>query len=146
MNLDKFKKPYSLESGFNLKKFAATVSLVFLVSYGLFNARKLIMGPSIEIFEPKTEEVETDSNIITIKGKALNAAFINLNERPIFADTNGIFEEKLLLSEGFNTIEIKARDRFKKEIQKTVTVYYKPKDQRPGNAGVSSTNTKLILE
>ncbi len=145
MNSDSLKKTYS-PSGFNLKKFAIVTSVLFLVFYGLFNARKLIIGPRIEILEPKTSEVETDSSTITIRGRAENAAFLNLNERPIFTDTNGLFEEKLLLSEGFNTIEIRARDRFKKETEKTVMVYYKPKASEPTSDSVSRTNTNLIIE
>ena len=38
---------------------------------------------------------------------------------------DGLFEEKLLLSPGSNIIEIKARDRFKKETEKIINIYYK---------------------
>jgi len=115
---------YKFESGFNIKLFIIIVSIFLLVSYGIFNARNLIMGPTIEIFSP-TDNIETTENILTIKGKAGNISFLSLNERPIFVNTEGLFEEKLLLSPGSNIIEIKAKDRFKKEVFKTIKVYYK---------------------
>ena len=45
-------------------------------------------------------------------------SFISMNEKPIFVDEGGLFEEKLLLSPGSNIIEIKAKDRFKKKLLK----------------------------
>lgn len=115
---------YKFESGFNIKLFIIIVSIFLLVSYGIFNARNLIIGPTIEIFSP-TDNIETTENVLTIKGKASNISFLSLNERPIFVNTEGLFEEKLLLSPGSNIIEIKAKDRFKKEVFKTIKVYYK---------------------
>ena len=64
-------------------------------------------------------------NTITITGKVSNMVFLSINERSISVDTKGYFEEKLLLSPGFNIIEIKARDRFKKEVRETIKIYYK---------------------
>ncbi len=115
---------YKFERGFNIKLFVITASIILLVSYGLFNARNLIMGPTIEIFTP-TPNLETEQNILVIKGRAKNISFLSLNEKPIFVDTEGLFEEKLLLSPGSNIIEIRAKDRFKKEILKTIKIYYK---------------------
>jgi len=115
---------YKFERGFNIKLFVITASIILLISYGLFNARNLIMGPTIEIFSPM-ENMETEENVITINGRAKNITFISLNERPIFVDKQGLFEEKLLLSPGSNTIEIRARDRFKKEVRETIKIYYK---------------------
>jgi hypothetical protein len=115
---------YKFERGFNIRRFVIILSVVLLVSYGIFNARNLIIGPTIEIFSP-AKDIETGDNVITVNGKAENITFISLNEKPISVDTEGLFDETLLLSPGSNTIQIKARDRFKKEIVKTVKVYYK---------------------
>lgn len=117
--------PYKFEQkGFNIKFCVIIFSVLLLVSYGIFNARSLIVGPTIEIFSPATE-TETMENIIIIRGKAENISFISMNEKPIFVNKEGLFEEKLLLSPGSNIIEIKAKDRFKKEISKTIKIYYK---------------------
>lgn len=115
---------YKFERGFNIKLFVIITSIILLVSYGLFNARNLIIGPTVEIFSPAAD-LKTEQNILIIKGRAKNISFLSLNEKPIFVDTEGLFEEKLLLSPGSNIIEIKAKDRFKKEVLKTIRVYYK---------------------
>jgi hypothetical protein len=123
---------YKLKKGFNVRLFLIITSVLLLISYGIFNARDLIIGPTIEIFSP-AKDMETTENVIDIKGQAKNVAFISLNEKPIFVDTEGLFEEKLLLSPGSNIIEIRARDRFKKEIIKTIKIYYKQSTTTPIN-------------
>ncbi len=115
---------YKFEKGFNIRRFVIILSVVLLVAYGIFNARNLIIGPTIDIFSP-AQNTETRENLITIKGKAKNITFLSLNEKPIFVDMEGLFEEKLLLSPGSNIIEIRAKDRFKKEVLKTIKIYYK---------------------
>lgn len=130
MNHYKFENGLSAQSGFNIRIFLIIISVFLLISYGIFNARNLIIGPTIEVFSP-IKDIETTKNVIDIKGKAKNIAFISLNEKPIFVDKEGLFEEKLLLSPGSNIIEIKARDRFKKEILKTIKVYYKQSTTTP---------------
>lgn len=112
--------------------FVIVISVLSLISYGIFNARNLIIGPGIEIFSPNVD-TETRENFIVIKGRVKNITFITLNERSIFVDKEGYFQEKLLLSSGFNIIEIKARDRFKQEIKKTMRVYYKQDTTTPDN-------------
>lgn len=114
---------YKFEKGFNIRLFLIVTSVAILVSYGVFNARNILIGPTIEIFSP-SKDMETGSNVLTVKGRAKNITFISLNEKPIFVDTEGLFENKLLLSPGSNIIEIKAKDRFKNEVIKTMKVYY----------------------
>jgi hypothetical protein len=115
---------YKFERGFNVRRFVIILSALLIVSYGIFNARNLLMGPTLDIFTP-SGNIETEKDVLIIKGKATNAAFISLNENPISTDTDGQFEERVLLSPGTNIVEIKAQDRFKKEIVKTMTIYYK---------------------
>ncbi|SRR3989344_4480118 len=115
---------YKFERGFNIRRFVIILSVILLISYGIFNARNLIIGPIVEIYSP-TQNMETRENLLIIKGRAKNITFLSLNSKPIFVDMEGLFEEKLLLSPGSNIIEIKAKDRFKKEVIKILKVYYK---------------------
>jgi hypothetical protein len=124
-----------------MRQFIIFLSFLLVVFYGIFNARNLILGPSIEIFSPPAPETETAANTIIVKGSVKNMTFLSINERPIFADTDGIFEEQLLLSPGFNIITIKARDRFKKEVQKTIKVYYR-QSPAPDGAELSTTTNE----
>lgn len=121
---------YKFKGRFNVKLALMVVFVLLLVGYGIFNARDLLRGPIIEVFSP-AKNIETNENTIDIKGRAENTAFISLNEKPIFISPEGLFEEKLLLLPGLNLIEIKARDRFKKEIVKTIEVYYKQSTTTP---------------
>lgn len=123
MNHYNLKQGEATEGGYNAKVFTVIFAVVLLVSYGLYNARDLIRGPSIEILSPP-HFTETRENTVTIKGMAKNVTFISLNERPISIDPKGVFEEKLLLSQGSNIIVLKGRDRFKKEVSETLEVYY----------------------
>lgn len=122
---------YKFESGFNIRLLIIGLSVVLLISYGIFNARNLIIGPKIEILSPTstTETIETSENTISVKGIVKNMSFLSLNGRAISANTEGYFDEKLILSLGMNIIEIKARDRFKNEVQKTIKVYYKEQEE-----------------
>jgi hypothetical protein len=113
---------YKFERGFDIRRFVIILSVILIICYGVFNARNLLLGPSIDIWTP-TAEAKTNEAMIVIKGQAKNIASISLNERPISVDPDGIFQERLLLSPGFNTIEVKAMDRFKQETLESIRVY-----------------------
>jgi len=85
--MDLIKPINHFESGFNLKRFLVWLALVFIIAYGLFSARSIIFGPSIEIIDPPFSEFETKENTITIKGKVENVSHLSLNEKQITVDT-----------------------------------------------------------
>lgn len=133
--------PYSnYNEGFNLKKVVASVAVLLLIVYGVFNARKLIEGPKIEIYEP-VSGFETIQNPITIKGIAKNITYLSLNERAIAVDTAGIFEETLLLTPGYNTIRMHAMDRFKQDTVKEIKIYYNDHQSTSTDIGMISKKT-----
>lgn len=111
------------KEGSNLKRAIAIIAIVLVVSYGIWNARNIIFGPSIEIWSPLVSE--TTENLLVIKGQAKNIAYLSINERPIYIDTEGRFEDRLLLAPGFNIIRLYGRDRFKQETTEEFKIYYK---------------------
>ncbi len=123
------------------KTFIITTLVILLISYGIFNSRELLFGPSLEILSP-TNATETTNKVVIVKGRVKNMSYLSLNERPIYADTEGLFEEKLLLSPGFNIIAVKAKDRFKNESEEMIKIYYKEPMWNEG----TSTNTNSNLE
>jgi hypothetical protein len=129
MNLNSIGPFSNIKSDWNKNRLFLIIATIFLVGYGIFNARNLIMGPIVEIITPTQKEIDIKDDVIKIKGRAQNIVFLSLNERQIFVDTRGFFEEKLLLYPGSNLIEIKARDRFKNETVKEIKVYYSPSEQ-----------------
>lgn len=105
----------------NLSKVFIGLFLLFILSYGILESKALIEGPQITINSPLYGESYKKSDII-IKGVGKNISKISLNDRNIFLDRDGNFIEKLLMYPGYNIINIKAEDRFGKQISKKIEV------------------------
>ncbi|MEK7120882.1 MAG: hypothetical protein AAB840_02215 [Patescibacteria group bacterium] len=113
------------------------VAVVFVGGYAVFQARKIVSGPSVDIKSPQNGEV-VYKNPIEIYGVAKNINAISVNDRPIFIDENGIFKEKLLLYLGYNIVEINAKDRFGKETTKRLEIVLE-------NSTTTATSTSIDL-
>ncbi len=114
---------YKLPRIINARKIVWIASILLFVMYGIFNSRNFILGPRIQIIEPGKDLITTDS-LISIRGFAKNNSFLKLNDRSIYTNKEGYFEEKLLLKEGYNIVQVKGRDRFKNETVEEFRVYY----------------------
>jgi hypothetical protein len=91
--------------------------LIFVfVVYGFIKAENFLLGPKIIINTPKDGQTFTNS-AIEISGQASNISLLYLNGRQIFTNKSGEFKESLLLARGYNIIEIKAKDKFNREIK-----------------------------
>ena len=109
------------------------LTIVFIVGYTFFQARKIVSGPKIIIERPINGEVVYD-NPIEIIGKARNINSISMNDRPIFIDEAGVFKEKLLLYLGYNIVEVYAKDRFGKETTERLEIVL----QNPNDAATTT--------
>ena len=111
----------------SLFRLTITVIIILIVSlYTVFNTRLLIKGPEITLYDLKNgQKVEED--LVTIKGEADAISFLSLNGRQIFIDENKMFEERVLLTNRINKMEIYAEDKFgKTDMEKFILV----KDKR----------------
>lgn len=101
-----------------------TVILAFIVigGYSLFQARKVIAGPVMNVTVPSDGTVVSTTSV-NVSGEAKNVAFIYLNDRKIFTDDRGHFDEKVLLFPGNNVIVLRAEDRFGKLTERWINVY-----------------------
>lgn len=115
--------PFDNPKRIDAKKILWIFFIILFVVYGIFNARNFIFGPSIDIVEPENNLI-TKEQLVFIKGFAKNTSFLKLNNRSIYTDKEGYFSEKLLLSNGYNIIEIRGKDRFKNETVKEFRIYY----------------------
>jgi hypothetical protein len=99
---------------------------VCLIGYVLFNSRFLLKGPEIAIagLDPKSEAIQSPTKDFSLQGIALHSSYISVNDRPILIDEKGHFDEKLLLSNTVNVVDIYARDKFGKEVRKKIDVVY----------------------
>ena len=104
----------------------AIISLfgVIIIGYAIFQAQKLLRGPIIDIYSPQNGTTFNEA-LIEIEGKARNVAYLSLNDRPIFTDKSGYFNEKMLLSPGYNVIKLDASDKFKKRTEKILQIILK---------------------
>jgi hypothetical protein len=107
-----------------LKTSSLALLVLVVVGYGLFQAQKLISGPVITIYNPQNGAT-FGQTLIEIDGKVKNAAYISLNDRPMYTDASGRFSEKLLLSPGYNVVKLAARDKFGKTTEKELELILK---------------------
>lgn len=101
----------------------ALIFFLLLVGYGLFQTKNLILGPNIAIASP-LDGAAVGLNPVEVKGQADRIAFISLNGQQIFTDEKGNFNQKLLLTPGYNTIKVEAQDKFGRTIQKVLNLVY----------------------
>lgn len=92
------------------KLFVALVALA-VVGYGLFEARRLLGGPSIAIDSP-LDGTATSSQIVTVSGEARNISFLTINDAPAFTDEQGRFSLRLSPPPGYAIFTVAATDRF----------------------------------
>ncbi len=98
----------------------ALISIIIL-SYTYYEARFLITGPELRVISPQNNVVVTDP-LLQLNGKVRNISSLTINGRLIMITPDGSFNDKLLLLDGYNTIEIKVKNKFGQENQKILRV------------------------
>lgn len=104
-----------------MKRFFIILSVVAVVLYGLFEARRLLAGPSITITSP-TAGAAVAEPLVRIAGEAHNIAFLTINDKPAFTDEEGRFELLLTPPAGYTVFTVAATDRFGRSIEKQVSI------------------------
>lgn len=112
------------ETKFYLKAIIISLFLVVLFGYGFFELWNYLFGPKIIITSP-ANGISVSESLISIEGKVKNTKIITLNDRPIVIDEEGNFQEKVLLSYGYNVLFLKAEDRFNKKTEQKLQIVYK---------------------
>ena len=112
------------ETKFYLKTIVICLFLVLLFGYGIFEIWNYATGPKIVLASPLNGSAVSES-LISIDGQGKNTKEITLNDRPIVVDEAGRFSEKVLLSYGYNVLELKAEDRFGKKTEQKLQIVYK---------------------
>ena len=109
----------------NIKITIILLLILLVVGYTLYEVQRIVMGPKIIIDSPKNG-ITVSTSSLEIIGTTKNINDISLDDRKIFVDEKGDFDEVLLLSPGYNVIDMKASDKFDSETEKTLEVIYKP--------------------
>ncbi len=104
--------------------FVTIFVFLLVIGYTLYEFQRVANGPRITVTSPKNGALISTSGIAVV-GTAQNISDISLNDRKIFIDEEGNFNEKVFLSYGYNTIVLKATDRFGQKTEKILELIYK---------------------
>ncbi len=111
----------TLKSG--IKITLGAIVLAIILGYAYLKTESFLSGPSISITAPQNGS-SVHQQVTLIEGVVEHAAHITLNGRQIYTDEAGILREEVLLAEGYNVLELSARDRFGRETKKILEVVY----------------------
>ena len=104
-----------------IKIFFVFLIIILIGFYAYHQSRNIFTGPVITITSPENFGTVYGGEFM-LKGSVKQVNFLSLNNRQIYTDTNGHFEEKLIAPLGYNIMEIKGKDGFGNE--KIVTLEY----------------------
>ena len=104
-----------------MNRLAIALVLVVVVGYGLFEARRIIEGPTITILTP-ADGSATSTSALSITGKAENISFLTINDKPAYTDEAGNFAATLSPPPGVAVVTVAARDRFGRSASKSVFI------------------------
>lgn len=100
------------------------VVLLLLSGYVIFQARFLIMGPQVTLIGELPRH--TNERTLTLRGQASNISHLWLNDRPIYTNENGYFEEALVLENGYTVATLRAKDRYGRTVSVSRSFVYTP--------------------
>ncbi|MEK7175692.1 MAG: hypothetical protein AAB693_02750 [Patescibacteria group bacterium] len=95
-----------------------SIFFIFIIIYVIFSSKSLIFGIKIksQLSTPENINIKDGEKItnnpLKITGNAKNAKNLTLNGREINIDPKGNFNESVSLLEGYNVINLTAKDKF----------------------------------
>ena len=99
------------------------VVLVGLFGFVYFNMKDLIFGAPL-VIKTAQDGATLSEGLLPIHGTARHARTVLINGRSIFTDREGNFADGVVLSPGYNVVEVTLRDQFGKEKVKTYHLVY----------------------
>jgi hypothetical protein len=112
----------------NLKKVSLGflgVAIFVLVGY---NAKDLIFGVPFKITTALDGSTVYDT-FLPIRGESGHAREISINGRLIGVDKEGVFADGVLLSPGYNVVEVSLKDQFGNRKIKQYRIVVEPKEE-----------------
>lgn len=84
---------------------------LFVFSYGVYKALPIILGPKIDLTEPRDGE-EALGTTIPVRGTVYRTKMLLINSIPTPVTETGMFESKVAIYPGSNILILEAEDRF----------------------------------
>ncbi len=96
---------------------------IVIVAYTAFESYDFIIGPQITISQPENG-ISIATSSVVVQGKADRIKNLYINNRPVLIDTEGNFNETILLAPGYNITLLSAQDRFERTIEHKLELVY----------------------
>ena len=116
----------------NPKKISSILFIIFLIAIVWYFSREitfLTAAPDLEINSPFTDLIVNEESF-KIVGKTDPTAFLTINDREIFIEKDGNFNNLINLVAGVNLIKIKAENRFGKTNEIIRRIIYERQENR----------------
>ena len=109
----------------NLKNIIITTFILGFFGLIFYNTKDLFFGSSLSVHTAVNGTTVSDT-FLPISGNAKHSTTIEINGRIIATNKDGDFSDGVVLSPGYNIIEIGQKDRFGKEVKKTYHLVAEP--------------------
>jgi hypothetical protein len=103
-----------------LRRGILTVISLGIIGYVALVTSDYIRGPSIVIDTPLNGELVPST--VHIHGTVYRARNTSLNGSPIEINQQGVFDERILVGQGLNTIQMSTVDRFGRTYTRTLQI------------------------
>jgi hypothetical protein len=120
-----------------LSRIALGAFFIIIIIYAYYEARGLLFGPRINV--PSGVAVSQE-RFVFVRGSAERISELSINGKPVPVTEGGEFEEPYLLSDGYNRIFLRARDKYGRTSERVVEVIYEP-PPRKAPASASPTTS-----
>lgn len=98
----------------NSKIFLIAAVVLLILFYLGWNAKRVLFAPEIKLLYPSQDTVVNEGSLV-IQGKTDSRASVFVNNQPVEEIEKGVFQQKINLLPGLNTIEIFAKKRYSKK-------------------------------
>ncbi len=102
------------------------VAVVLIVGYVFYQVTGFASAPKLEIASPSRDMIVTENNML-FEGTTDGDASLTINGQAVTVNSDGHFKEAIALQNGLNTVELKARNKSKRETKKICIIEVKEK-------------------
>ncbi len=97
---------------------------LIIIGYAFYETWGYFSGPTINVSSP-SNGATLNNPLVEIQGVVTNSSEVFLNGQQILTTGKGEFKQILLLNDGYNIIDLKAKDKFKKTTEQRLELVYK---------------------
>lgn len=115
-----------------LKIVSFSALFLFILVYAFIRSWGLVFGVKIKNVNISNGATYTES-VLNITGNAKHAVLLILNDREISLNQQGNFNETISLLPGYNTISLKAKDKFGNSDEENYQLIYKLENNNNNN-------------